>query len=453
MSSLTIGDVEIKDYKNVGHVTIKSQGNNVIFNGRNGVGKSNILEAIRLSFQGKASISEDPVSHGKESAVIKMTLRDGNTVRFTITTKVKADGGYSLAIKTVDDNGVAMTVNSPAEFLKKLVGELSFDPTSFRNKRSREQLIMLYNLLPDLKVSLDKIDSDIATTKAKRAQINAEITPLEVHFKNTEFVPGVPEEEIDAKTLFDELSAAQEHNRKLDPLEEALRNTVATISDNKTLEARSLEAIKITRDQIKDLEAQIDNHYKNISSLQIKTLELGKEKGRIELSISEFVPSNIESINARIAALGATNKSIQSNQRRNKLESNLAAKKKEWSDLGNSLKKLDESRASTMASVKMPIEGLAVGDGCLTFPDPRTGTIVPINNLSTGQFWSVAMAIHVALNPQLRVMFVNDIRSLDTVNRMALISAAAAHDLQLWIHETSDAQNMEIIIMSDEEKK
>jgi Holliday junction resolvasome RuvABC ATP-dependent DNA helicase subunit len=55
--------------------------------------------------------------------------------------------------------------------------------------------------------------------------------------------------------------------------------------------------------------------------------------------------------------------------------------------------------------------------------------------------------MHAALNPCLRVMFVNNIHDLDEDNRNALFATALDYNLQLLIHETSNDKEIGIVIM------
>jgi hypothetical protein len=116
----------------------------------------------------------------------------------------------------------------------------------------------------------------------------------------------------------------------------------------------------------------------------------------------------------------------------------------EWySEKFQLLKDCEAKKIEVAGSYKLPVPGLMISGEKLMIPNPSNGEIVELNSLSTGQKWAVAVAIHAAVSPKNKILFINDLNSLDAKNKGLLFEEAARHDIQLILHETlqvSDSQ-------------
>ncbi len=71
---LKIVSLEVDNVKRLHAVHIKPDGGMVIIGGKNGAGKSSVLDAIEMALGGKKSIPRRPVRDGEESAHVVCDL-------------------------------------------------------------------------------------------------------------------------------------------------------------------------------------------------------------------------------------------------------------------------------------------------------------------------------------------------------------------------------------------
>jgi AAA domain-containing protein len=133
-------------------VDITPKTNVVQVTGKNGNGKSSILDSIFWALGGEKNIQDVPIRRGADSARIRLDLGDmvverkfGKGEGLTVRNKTGAKAGT--------DDRLLPKYGSPQEILDALLGRLSFDPLAFSKKKPREQY-------DDLK-SIAKIAVDI----------------------------------------------------------------------------------------------------------------------------------------------------------------------------------------------------------------------------------------------------------------------------------------------------
>jgi DNA repair exonuclease SbcCD ATPase subunit len=112
-----------------------------VISGRNGIGKTSLMQAIHTVFEGGHDASM--VRRGSEKAKVILTLSSGVTINKTITPKES-----TLEVLS-PDGGV---VKAPATYVKSLAPTLegtgSFDPLGFLNSDPKERAAFLLKAIP-----------------------------------------------------------------------------------------------------------------------------------------------------------------------------------------------------------------------------------------------------------------------------------------------------------------
>src|SRR5262245_40607787 len=133
-----------ENVKKLSVVEITPDGNLVQITGKNGQGKSSVLDAIWWALAGQTNIQAAPIRKGENEARIVLDLGE-IIVRRTFRQKTKkddsgaevADDGYTTAI--VVENAQGARFPSPQRMLDGLLGALSFDPLAFANMDAKAQ--------------------------------------------------------------------------------------------------------------------------------------------------------------------------------------------------------------------------------------------------------------------------------------------------------------------------
>lgn len=127
-------------------VQITPTGDLVVIGGKNGAGKSSVLDSIMFAMAGKDSLPAMPVRRGASKAKVELDLGDIVVVR-TFT----PGGGTNLTVKSKDGRKFP----SPQTLLDSLTGRLSFDPLEFSRQKPDEQAEVLRSLVG---LDFEKID-------------------------------------------------------------------------------------------------------------------------------------------------------------------------------------------------------------------------------------------------------------------------------------------------------
>jgi DNA repair ATPase RecN len=323
--------------------------------GANGAGKSSFKDSIIATLCGKQFTPAVPVRVGKNQATVEVDMGE-YVVKGTYTKDRRK-------IEVLSKEGIP--ISKPQELLNKAIGKLSFDPMKFYLLTAKEQVEVLRELVG---FNVDDIEARYKVVQAERAQINSNKTLIQQQVDQIEYEPDTPDEEVSIGELTGKLQETMAFNNALVVKKEQEE-------DRKT--------------RITLLIAKIDSLKKEHDILQSTAIEGHHE---------ELVP--IEPIQEEISALETTNKNVRAKQKKAELQKAVDLKTNEYTDLGRTLKALDKTKAERIAEIKMPVKGLS-----LTREDVMFGEL-PLKQVNTGEQLKISVAIAMAMNPELKTVFV-----------------------------------------------
>ena len=178
-----------ENFKKIRAVEITPTGDLIEITGRNGAGKSSILDAIWAALKNADHIQAMPIRKGADKARIRLDLGE------LVVERKFSPSGSVLTVES--DKGARFT--SPQGILDKLLGALTFDPLAFVNQEPREQFESLRKIVP-LEVDLDQLDRLKRTDFDKRTEINREAKSLRAQADGIAVPDMLPAEPIDGCT-------------------------------------------------------------------------------------------------------------------------------------------------------------------------------------------------------------------------------------------------------------
>ncbi|MBU2110832.1 MAG: ATP-binding protein, partial [Actinobacteria bacterium] len=119
---LRVVKLTAENIKRISAVEITPTGDVIVIGGKNGAGKSSVLDSIAYALGGQKLVAAQPVRRGQEKGRVRVDLGD-----IVVTRSFTATGGGQLVVS--DKDGKRQT--SPQAILDRLVGRLSFDPLAF----------------------------------------------------------------------------------------------------------------------------------------------------------------------------------------------------------------------------------------------------------------------------------------------------------------------------------
>lgn len=378
--------------------------------GKNGSGKTSVLDAIWWALAGKEAIQGEPIRKGEEKAIIKLDLGD------MIVTRSFTKTGTTLTV----ENSAGFKAATPQAMLDAIIGNLTFDPLEFSRMPAKQQFENLRSIA-EVDFDFEAAAKQTATDTEDRRVINRDIKNLEGELSGVIVPPDAPDEEVSVKDLMRRLNDIENAN--------ALLREDEIKQDNHRITKASLEKkIQALRDE---LEAD-----------QEKLIRLNDTIGHFD----QITYASTDEIKAEIAGAEVKNQGYRAKLKRGELNGKIALKQKESDFLTDKMAITGENRTAAMKKAKMPIAGLALDTGVVLFND------IPFAQLSAAEQLRVSVAIAMAANPKLKVIRIKDGSLLDDDSLKMIQAMSADREYQVWI-ETVDSSGKIGIVMEDGEIK
>lgn len=412
-----------ENIKRLTAVEISPDGNLVQISGKNGAGKTSVLDSIWWALAGASHIQAAPIRNGADKARIRLDL--GELV-VTRTFSRQKDGDKFTTSLTVESADGAM-FRSPQKVIDDLLGELSFDPLGFARAKPSDQIDMLKRLVPG--VDFDAIEEQNEADYQKRRDVNRRAKELRAQAEGIEAPSEVPEP-IDEAALVAKLEQAGEHNAEIER-RKARREKVAQEAETLDIDADNHRA------QANKFREMADEQDRLADETQARANDL-----RERLKKAEPLPGPIDtsSIRDRIAEARAFNRHVEEALRRQKLEAEAETLEQQSEALTRAMEDRDEAKAKAIAAAKLPVPGLVFGSGAVTLDG------VPFDQGSDAEQLRASVAIAAALNPKLRVIRIRDGSLLDEDGLRLVAELAEQQDMQVWIERVDASGKVGFVI-------
>lgn len=388
--------LEANNFKVLKAVEITPGGNLVVISGRNGQGKSSVLDAITAALGGTSTKAlPRPIREGEDKAQIVLELED------IIVTRTFSGGATKVVVKSKDG---AVFGKGQAK-LDSLLGKLSLDPLAFTQLSDRDQLATLLDLV-ELPFDPAALDADRTKVFSQRTDVNRTVKDLQHRLAGYDIDPDGPTEEVSVSDLLGEYRNGQELNRKITEAHEAAESASNRVTH--------------LREQLKQAEAEAKAAQKRADTAP----------ALVDLDAIQAQIDNAESINADVRDFKAAQA----------IESQLGTAAANAQELTEHLAEIDERKADGLAAATFPVEGLGFDEDGVTYNG------VPFKQASSAEQLRVSLAMAIALNPALRVIRIADGSLLDSTNLKLIEQMAVEHDYQVWIEMVSDTGEYGVVI-------
>lgn len=391
--------LESTNYKRLKAVEIvpDPDGNLVIVAGKNGQGKTSILDSITAALGGvNGKTTPKPIRDGEDRAEIVLETED-----MIITRKFTASGP-TLLVKSRDG---AVYPKGQAK-LDDMLGRLSLDPLAFTQLSDRDQLAALLDLV--------KLPFDPDKLAAERKELFDERTEVNRELKNAKAaVAAIPV----TKEMAD-----------LEPV--SVTDLLKEFRDGQTLN-HQIDVARTARDGWADKVERVKRELADAES-QLKLAEerLASAPAKVDLEALQTQLDNAEQTNADVRLFESW---IRASDELNEREA-------EAIELTAKLEAIDKQKAEGLAAAVFPVDDLGFDDTGVTYRG------VPFKQASGAEQLRVSLAMAIALNPKLRVIRIADGSLLDSDNLALVESIARQHDFQVWIEMVGDGDGRGIVI-------
>ncbi|TXH51827.1 MAG: hypothetical protein E6Q97_17250 [Desulfurellales bacterium] len=417
-----------------------------IVGGKNGQGKSSLLDAIAYTLGGASLCPEAPIRHGETEATCEIELSGDQKFLVKRRWYTGEDGEVktTLTIKTPEGH----TVGSPQAVLDRITGKLGFDPCRFMSLPKREQLQQLQQLLGiDPKPLNDKKKSIYDERAATNRLLNLERT-------RQRDMPTFPE--VAGSVSVEEMT------QELLQLEQANK---AARDEQAKLRARVREAsviVQQSQEEVRGAQRRVDGARKDVEALRqrLREAEEALESERVshmkaaaslakaeesaqeaEKFLASYVPvilspgpivekiAHAENLNAKWNANVAAQRQLQTVER-------LEAESKRLTGL---MEAIDEEMMALMKKASWPVEGLGMNEESVTYKG------IPFSQLSAAEQRLVAFSVGLK-SCKSPFVFIHDGSLLDEDSLDHFARMAAEAHVQLFVERVGSGSECHIVI-------
>lgn len=434
---MKIVELRTENIKNLKAIEITPDGS-VILEGKNGAGKSAVLDSIFMALTGKKI--DEPIRNGESRAEINVDLGEIKIKR------VFTKKGDRLEVTSAK----GASFKSPQGMLNEIIGNIAFDPLKFAElgktvagqRQQRDTLAKLVGL--DFS-ELDKRRKELydertiknreikgADAAAYRPDSSAPL-PLEALVAQME-VPAVdtPRAEI---SMAEKIDAVEELEKRRREHQEYEDRREALEGKKKEYEAE----IASFEEDIAELENKIASARESIKQRQGFAAEMDRQIA--SLAEPEPVPDEmIDAARKALLSVEEENRKIRRAVEYDRKSAELESAKNAISELERQMLDIDLEKKNRVDAAEFPIPGLGITDEFVTF-DKK-----PFGQLSTGEQIRVSTAVAMALNPKLRVIIIREGSLLDKEGLAEVVSLADKKDYQCWIERVADERSVGIFI-------
>jgi DNA repair exonuclease SbcCD ATPase subunit len=423
-------------------VEINPKGRVIQITGKNGQGKSSVIDAIWAGLVGSKAIPEKPVRRGAQKAKIKIDLGEFKVIR-----TINEEGGHTLTV----ENAKGTKVTSPQAMLDGLLGELTFDPLGFIAKAANETTPMLRKRQIETLRKVAKIELDIDALNAadakdyeSRTQINRDIKQLEVEVAGITVQEGLPKEKLSEADVLAKLQGANAENQAAQEQFKAKQR----LSDASTAARRAIEDNNRAHAQIKDEMVELE-----AKLIELRLLLEQCEKAKINVLLPNLEQADkayadapagelvdVTALTQELQTVQLTNREIDKRSRREDREKQLRLKRQRADSLTRAIEDRTEQKRTAMQTATMPVAGLTFDENNVMFNG------IPIDQLGEGEQIRISTAIAMAANPDLRILRILHGEALDDDSLAILAEMAEANDFQIWMAKVDSSGRVGIVM-------
>lgn len=364
---MKISKLEIENVKRVKAVSLEPTQNGLtVIGGRNNQGKTSVLDSIAWALGGDKF---KPTSARRDGSVVPPYLHVEMDNGLVVERR-----GENSALKVIDPEGR----KGGQQLLNEFVEQLALDLPRFMELNSKDKANVLLKTI-GVEDQLRKLDLDESTTFNRRREVGRIALQKQKYAEELPLYPDVPKEPISASELI---------LRQQDIL--------AKNGENQRLRSEYANMVK-HRDE---LTAKLAELQSELDALLPKLETAAK-------TAAELVDESTDEIRESLLNIEKINTKVRANGERERAEIEAEQYKKDYDALTAEIEDLRAARAKLLDSADLPLPGLSVADGELTYNGVKWDCMSGSDQLKT------ATAIVRRLNPKCGFVLLDKLEQMD----------------------------------------
>jgi energy-coupling factor transporter ATP-binding protein EcfA2 len=387
--AVKITSLEIENLKRVKAVAITVEGKALtVIGGRNGQGKTSVLDGIMWALGGDRFKPTNPTRDGADGAYIKINLDNGVTVE---------RGGVNGALKVTSSTG-----KGGQALLNEFVNTFALNLPKFMAATTTEKSQRLLDVFPGLGAKLVALNAKAKALFDERHALG-QIADRKAKFaEELPYVFDVPDAPLSGaemtKKLTDALAVNAANQAKRQAVEKAADEVKAKIYRVESAEKR-----------VADLKAALEQAEADKARAQSE-LDLARESAQLaSKTAAELKDLDTSAIEKQMEEIDSINAKIRANESKRNAEDEAKHLKAQYEQMTVDLETVRAERIKLLASVDMPLPGLSLDEqGQLIYQGQ------PWDGMSGAEQLRVATAICAAVNPKCGFVLLDKLEAMDT---------------------------------------
>ena len=372
--SIKINTLEFENTKRIKAVKMSPSANGLtVIGGRNGQGKTSILDSIAWALGGD---KYRPTSAAREGSVtppaLRITLNNGLIVERK---------GKNSSLKVIDPNGN----KGGQQLLNEFVSELAIDLPKFLNANNKEKAQTLLQIIGvgDELFRLEKEETELYNKRHLLGQIADQKKKFA---EEQPYFADAPKELISASELIrqqQEILARNGENQRLRQERDRLEDEEKAVSS----------AIEDMKEKLYDLEER--------QAIILEKLEMANK------TTAELVDESTEELERNIENIELINTRVRANMAKEMAEEEAKKYKADYDDMTNEIESVRQEKIDLLNSADLPLPGLSVEAGELLYRGKKWDC------MSGSEQLKVATAIVRKLKPQCGFVLIDKLEQMD----------------------------------------
>ena len=381
--------------------------------GNNNQGKTSVLDALAWALGGERF---RPTAAQRDGAVapahLKVTLSNGVIVERK---------GKNASLTVTDPTGR----RSGQQLLNAFIEPLALDLPRFMDASDKEKADILLRII-GVGTELHIKDMEIKGLYDKRT-FTGQLAAQKKHFAEEMIsYPEAPDEPVSASELIrqqQDILARNGENQRLRAQYAELEQQVQQCVDE----------LKRTRERIATLQQLADE-------LDAKHTKLFNQRETARKTVSQLQDESTAELEASIRDIEETNRKVRANLEKSRAEDEAAQYASEYDRLTESIQQKRAERMALLNGADLPLPGLSVEDGVLTYKGKHWRDISGSDQLR------VAAAIVRRLNPDCGFVLLDKLEQMDMTTLQEFSAWLEAEGLQAIATRVSTGSECQIII-------
>lgn len=474
---MNITKIKIKNL--FGITEYEMDGKSIEIEGKNGVGKTSVIDAIRYALTNKSERNY-VVRNGESEGEILIETDDGLRINRKPRT---AQADY----KSIKKNGAE--ISSPESFLKDIFTELQLNPVEFMHMSQNDQNRIILDLIEFdwsmdwIKQQFGEIPQDVSYDQNILSVLNDIQSESGFYFRKRQdvnrdarnklaFVEDIANtipvgydskkwESENLSVLYTEIETIRKNNETIEKAKLIIdnrNNKVRSFEANREISIASLEretssrSVQIDKD-IESLKSQIkalEVEKTTLSDKKIDKLALIEEKYKSDVarydaeieSYKGFAEKEVESItelSEKARLVEEMKGHLNEYKRMTDLQNELEILRAESADLTRKIEKARSLPGEILETATIPVENLTIKDGVPLIKG------LPVSNLSEGEKLDLCIDVAIQKPNGLQIILIDGVEKLATDMRSALYEKCKAKGLQFISTRTTDSSELTVI--------